>query len=339
MTDWFDDEPDDGFTPDPNDPYEALMAKMMAAMENAPDPVAEQIAAAPLTFERAQGEVTRLWPGDETIEITRAVASKDNSTIVLTPKFIKDNLRVACMFSEAGKKPGESSAMKLVHAIDKCVDTSSSLRLAADVAVEQDPSNSARRNAILELSKRVREELATPIARRLIDNETQDVKAHLRKHLKFKKDGSEKRSTSSAQEAIKITLRVSKIAIEFGSKAQLKEMVSLITEKSSFLTALSTLPHDRTEISANGLRPRKATACSAGSAIETCNMSLLPQCETDVSTNEELLPRKATACSTSSTIEICSTGDTSRASSTTILRTPGSASWCCRSLARCARRS
>ena len=64
---------------------------------------------------------------------------------------------------------------------------------------------------ILEVQDRIHVDITLPVARRLIDEETRDIRHHLQQHLNHKKNGYFKEGQVAAQQAMQIVSRVTKI--------------------------------------------------------------------------------------------------------------------------------
>lgn len=224
------------------DKFDALMASMIAGMQAAVDEEeAAEAEQAPLTVETAcLQSIPRLFPGDERDELARA-HKEDGTLVIITPKSLKENLRVAEMFvqASASKKPGDTDAKrKAVWAIDKLMDCETALKLVAT----GDREGVAEKEAVLALQERLHSDITVPVARGLIDDEIRDFRQHLHQHLKYKMEGNGPAADSVAHSAMQIMMRVSEIVQAFGSKEQFEALVELMMKKSAFISAIATLP-------------------------------------------------------------------------------------------------
>lgn len=222
------------------DKFDSLMASMIAGMQAAVDEEeAAEAERAPLTVESVcLHSIPKVFAGDESDELTRAHRESDGTLVIITPKRLKDDLQVAWRFVQASKSPGDPTAKrKVAWALDKLMDCETAMKLVATTDIPGVDSK-----AVLALQERIHSDITTPVARGLIDEEVRDIRFHLHQHLKYKKEGNGPASDSAGQSAMNYISRVSKIALAFGSKEQSEQLMELITKKSAFMSAVSTLP-------------------------------------------------------------------------------------------------
>jgi hypothetical protein len=226
--------------------YESLMSRMMAGMQaSVEEEEAAESEQAPLTVESVcTTEIPKLWPVDETKVLASGVKS-DGVVVRVTPKFLIESLRVVAMFVGGSSPPEEgssarlpSSRRKVVWALDKLMDTETAINLVADTP----PGGNPQKEAIVKLAKSIHSEITTPVARRLIDEEIQDMRQRLRLHMKFKAEGRQQSSEEHAHAACEIIRRVSNIAVKFGSDKQVEALKMMVMDSSAFITAIRTLP-------------------------------------------------------------------------------------------------
>lgn len=238
-----DPEPEDLGDDFDSDKFDDLMSSMMAGMKTAvEEEAADEAEAAILTPEVvSEKHIPRLWPGDETRELARANRETDGVLVIITPKSLKDDMKVGAMFAQAAQNPDDARArQKAVWAIDKLMDIETSMKLVA--GIETEFGRFDKSEEILEVQDRIHVDITLPVARRLIDEEVRDIRHHLQQHLKHKKNGNFKEGQAAAQQAMKIVSRVAKIATAFATPEQTKELGDMIMQKSAFMSAVQHLP-------------------------------------------------------------------------------------------------
>ena len=227
------------------DKFDDLMAGMMAGMETALDEEEEQ---ATLTVDAVcSHHIPKLWPGDQWREIARGnrpadKAGEPNKLVIVTPKSMMDDLKVAEMFVESWKKGGgdPDARVKAVWAIDKFMNVEAEMKVMWEVQL--DLGNHVASEAIKVLQERIHSDLTTSVARALIDEEVRDIRMHLHQHLKHKKNGNQKAGDAAAASAMEIIQRVANIALAFGTKDQSRQLVEMIMKKSAFRSAVAAVP-------------------------------------------------------------------------------------------------